>query len=67
MWTIPAERMKVGREHRVPLSAPALAILHEMARLQDGSGLVFLGMTEGGQRCPTEHCSLSFTAWDAAI
>ena len=27
VWTIPAERMKSGREHRVPLSAPALALL----------------------------------------
>ena len=26
-WTIPAERMKGGREHRVPLSSPALAVL----------------------------------------
>lgn len=26
-WTIPASRMKAGREHVVPLSAPALAIL----------------------------------------
>src|SRR5690606_13492760 len=27
IWTIPAERMKAGREHRVPLSKPALAVL----------------------------------------
>jgi integrase len=27
-WTVPAERMKAGKEHRVPLSAPALALLH---------------------------------------
>lgn len=26
-WTIPAERMKAGREHRVPLSEAAMAIL----------------------------------------
>jgi integrase len=30
IWTLPAERMKAGREHRVPLSARALAILQEM-------------------------------------
>jgi integrase len=29
-WTLPAARMKVGKEHRVPLSARALAILEEM-------------------------------------
>ena len=40
-WTILGERMKSGREHRVPLSDRALAIL-DMARvLDDGSGLVF--------------------------
>src|SRR5215475_9554804 len=27
LWTVPAERMKGEREHRVPLSAPAIAIL----------------------------------------
>jgi integrase len=30
LWTVPAERMKGKREHRVPLSEPALAILREM-------------------------------------
>ena len=27
VWTVPASRMKAGREHRVPLSEPALKIL----------------------------------------
>ena len=40
-WRIPAERMKTGREHRVPLSTGALAVLHEARGLADGSGLVF--------------------------
>ena len=39
-WTIPAERMKAGREHRVPLSDRALEILNEAAALRDGE-LVF--------------------------
>jgi len=30
VWTIPAERMKAGREHRVPLSGRALALVNEM-------------------------------------
>jgi integrase len=30
VWTVPAERMKAGREHRVPLSAAALAIVEGM-------------------------------------
>lgn len=29
LWIVPAERMKAGKEHRVPLSARALAILSE--------------------------------------
>lgn len=30
VWTIPAGRMKSGREHRVPLTPPLLAMLEEM-------------------------------------
>ena len=33
-WTIPASRMKAGREHRVPLSEPAIALLGEMEKLR---------------------------------
>ncbi len=40
-WTIPAARMKAGREHRVPLSGAALAALDAARELSDGSGLVF--------------------------
>ena len=40
-WSIPAERMKTGREHRVPLSTRALAVLREAREHADGSGLVF--------------------------
>ena len=40
-WTIPASRMKAGREHRVPLSRAALAVLKAARGLDDGSGYVF--------------------------
>lgn len=33
-WTVPAARMKAGAEHRVPLSAPALNVLNEVAALR---------------------------------
>lgn len=49
-WIIPAERMKAEREHRVPLSDPALTILSEMAAVRtsaDPSALVFPGQSEG--------------------
>ena len=29
-WTVPAPRMKAGREHRVPLSEPAIVLLDKM-------------------------------------
>ena len=45
-WTVPAERMKAGREHRVPLCARALDVLSEARLLGTGrSDLVFPGRT----------------------
>ena len=41
VWTIPAARMKAKRDHRVPLSERAIAILHDARRRRDGTGLVF--------------------------
>jgi integrase len=51
LWTVPASRMKAGREHRVPLSARSIAILSEMKQLgddcsggeQENESYVFLG------------------------
>ena len=40
-WTVPANRMKAKRDHRVPLSTRALQILEEARAFEDGSGLVF--------------------------
>ena len=40
-WTVPGERIKAGREHRVPLAPRALAILAEAEELAEGSGLIF--------------------------
>lgn len=34
VWTVPGSRMKAGREHRVPLSPSAVAVLMEMAKLR---------------------------------
>lgn len=41
IWTIPEERMKARREHRVPLSGEAVALLREVPRIENESGLVF--------------------------
>jgi integrase len=47
-WTLPAARMKSGREHRVPLSAHALAILKEMQAHRHAEGaFVFPGGRNG--------------------
>jgi integrase len=47
-WTVSAARMKAGREHRVPLSARALAILEEMqAHRHADDGFVFPGGKPG--------------------
>ena len=40
-WTVPANRMKAKRDHRVPLSARAQQVLEEARAFEDGSGLVF--------------------------
>lgn len=45
-WTIPAERMKGGREHRVPLSTTAVAVLKRMEEVKE-SAFVFPGAREG--------------------
>ena len=47
LWTVPAERMKAGKEHRVPLSDAALAIVETMAAIRSGD-FVF----PGGERRP---------------
>ncbi|MCY3811206.1 MAG: site-specific integrase [Gammaproteobacteria bacterium] len=51
VWTIPAERMKAGLAHRVPLSDQALALLDEARReLSHGGGTVFPSPTGCVQR-----------------
>ena len=45
-WTIPAERMKAGREHTVPLSARAIEILRSLLT-EKGNRFVFIGANKG--------------------
>jgi len=44
LWTIPAGRMKASKEHRVPLSDPALEVLSALPR---ESEFVFVGVRAG--------------------
>jgi integrase len=46
VWTIPGERMKNGKEHQVPLSAPAVAVLQWMHKITNGE-YVFFGQSSG--------------------
>lgn len=51
VWTVPAMRMKGGRDHRVPLSDRAMAILDEVRPLTDGrdDAFIFPGMRNDAQ------------------
>jgi len=47
-WTVPAARMKAGKEHRVPLSARALAIVRDTTALRTGDdAFIFRGGKRG--------------------
>lgn len=48
VWTIPAERTKMRRLHRVPLPRQALAILHELKAITGYGALVFPGYGMSG-------------------
>jgi integrase len=46
LWTVPAERMKAGRAHRVPLAGRTLELLARARLLAGKSELVFPGRSE---------------------
>ena len=48
LWTIPADRMKAGKEHVVPLSVASILVLSAAGAIHTGKGnLVFQGRTAG--------------------
>jgi integrase len=53
VWTIPAGRMKAGREHRVPLSVRAIEIVERMAEIRSSDN-IFPGQRRGR---PLSHCA----------
>jgi integrase len=53
VWTLPPDRMKAGREHRVPLSERAVTMLRQLAEIRTGE-FVFQGQRQ--------HRPLSSTA-----
>jgi integrase len=48
IWTVPAARMKGHREHRVPLSDQALAVLKPLHQSKGGNVHVFPGDRKAG-------------------
>jgi integrase len=59
IWTIPNERMKAGKEHRVPLSSRAVDILLDLAPERSAAtALVFEGVRAGQ---PLSNMSMSMT------
>lgn len=53
-WTIPAERMKMGRPHIVPLSRQAVALLANLQPIT-GKGEFVFPSERGGKRCMSEN------------
>jgi integrase len=54
-WTIPAGRMKAGREHRVPLAPRCIELLTEAKLLAAGSDFIFPGRS-GKTLCRSWCC-----------
>jgi integrase len=44
LWRIPAEKMKMGDEHIVPLSRQSVELLHQVHKISGGYDLVFPGI-----------------------
>lgn len=76
VWTIPAERMKMRKPHRVPLSPQALAVLEEAAAIRrsdhvfpNGKGVALSDMAlskklkDMGVGCTPHGFRSSFTDW----
>jgi integrase len=57
VWTIPAERTKAGKEHRVPLGDAAMAVALQMASIRSGDH-VFAGTGSSGALSKTALANL---------
>jgi integrase len=70
-WTVPAERMKAQREHRVPLTPEAIALLRSLYSLE-GDNHIFIGvgpksmrrqLLQMGRDCSVHGFRSSFRDW----
>ena len=64
LWTIPAERMKARREHRVALSKRPLAIVNKWATAESSDHI--LPAQKPKSRCPIPQCLCFCGAWGGA-
>ncbi|WP_338664312.1 integrase arm-type DNA-binding domain-containing protein [Pararoseomonas sp. SCSIO 73927] len=58
IWLIPAERMKGKKEHRVPLSIPAMALLNRIRSEQGQVGRFVFPSPKGKQALSTRACAV---------
>jgi integrase len=63
LWTLPAQRVKNGKEHEVPLSRQAVQILGIMPRIRKSEGYVFTTVRDA----PVTAFSRAKSKLDAAI
>jgi integrase len=66
MWTVPASRMKGGREHRVPLSKEAVALLRGLY-IEKGNPFVFVGTSNAMLSKNAMSALMKRTGHDATV
>ena len=66
VWVVPASRMKAKREHRVPLTSAALAVLKAMEAIRQ-SDYVFPGIAGGQLGINSLHLLLSTTGEGVSV
>ncbi len=54
IWSIPSEKMKMKRPHRVPLAPSAVAILRELQTITGGGNFLFPSV-RSSERCMSEN------------
>ena len=58
LWRIPADRMKMKREHKVPLAPQAIAVLHQLRRLPGWDASPFLFPSPSREGCMSNNTTL---------
>lgn len=61
LWTVPGDRMKAGKEHRVPLSARAVEILGQMKTAAGGEPEAAAFVFSGARGGPLSNMALLMT------